>query len=954
MSPSTHQTNWKWHRQQWPFPTVATSWTALENALGCPKLQQSEFLPLVQAQLLPEFGAPSWPSSQAPRVVVVVVGASAPTLSRSARRPPPLCPAFPDAPSLGPDNPSCPPRRWWPPLRWPCHAGFHAKLASDGIPAVHLLLMSFRAAFVGLWWSAADPARAAVCHQQSRSKALMTAKLKQTSSVRIALAPLGRTCPRASAAPLPPCHLSCCRLVHHVRRAPTLLRPHHGSSMSTSPPTVTWLSKCHRKTSTGLLETSSFSSVHHIRKRPLSTWEQDYVVQLVRGLLLASGHHGHFIRYRRCFRSRHHVIHTLIHKKGDAFSRRSPSLPTEDARHRPIRLRTIRLRPAGRNRIGRSRNLPKTELAEVEINWPKSNKWCLLCFFFLSFFFFPFTLSFYFSFLFFLFLLVSLFILFLFCFCFGPEKPELNPKPRTLHPISGEPPSAGQPPPDNLRRTTLPRTTLRRTTLRRTAQNFALFFPPPATIFILLSLSWGPFVEFCWCFWRPEPWNVHIWALGLSCETPAAPPDRAAGARTRQPENSKRAHFRAPALQTPPKFHVRRGKKKREILPPPPFGALPFGAPPFGAPPFGAPLFLAKLAEVEIGRSRSRSTHLVSSQFKTSRWTSVLGPTPVDAATGDCAVKRSSPPPVSPLRRRAETHAPQLARLQLFDRKPQMLFQAVPLVPPFVARKKGSMMMMMMSMVFRVPLFVVTWNASRMQYVALYNLVDLLLSAVFQHSAVLGSDGFVISDATSLSPPPLQNTSHQILVQACQTQEILVTRSTRVRACFLSGCWEWQVSALSGDHVVSTLQLNNRQDNLTRPTRKLDFLLSIRSVCPRNTSWDFVRTWSKIVCHCRIQIYFIISHFDIIWCMNWPELEIHRRVIKSLQRNESCDQKFIDCPVTNEMNAKTHHLKYFACLSMISVRDVVFRWYSYFMKHVFENCVFLSTFGYDEIDIFVW
>ena len=69
------------------------------------------------------------------------------------------------------------------------------------------------------------------------------------------------------------------------------------------------------------------------------------------------------------------------------------------------------------------------------------------------------------------------------------------------------------------------------------------------------------------------------WALGL-CET-AAPPDRAAGARTRQPENSKRAHFRVPALQTPPKFHEKTpretqkerngggtGKKKREILGP--------------------------------------------------------------------------------------------------------------------------------------------------------------------------------------------------------------------------------------------------------------------------------------------------------------------------------------------------------------------------------------------------
>ena len=111
-------------------------------------------------------------------------------------------------------------------------------------------------------------------------------------------------------------------------------------------------------------------------------------------------------------------------------------------------------------------------------------------------------------------------------------------------------------------------------------------------------------------FWFPLGFQeVHIWALGLSCETPAAPPDRAAGARTRQPENSKRAHFRAPALQTPPKFNERTprerkkkencgggGKKKREILGPPPFWAPPrgppFGAPPFGAPPFGAPLFL--------------------------------------------------------------------------------------------------------------------------------------------------------------------------------------------------------------------------------------------------------------------------------------------------------------------------------------------------------------------------
>ena len=83
---------------------------------------------------------------------------------------------------------------------------------------------------------------------------------------------------------------------------------------------------------------------------------------------------------------------------------------------------------------------------------------------------------------------------------------------------------------------------------------------------------------------------------------------------TRQPQNSKRAHFRDPALQTPPKFHERTPKrekkerklwrdreKKREIFGPPTLrsptlrGPTPRGAtlrvptlrgPPFGSPPF--------------------------------------------------------------------------------------------------------------------------------------------------------------------------------------------------------------------------------------------------------------------------------------------------------------------------------------------------------------------------------
>ena len=112
-----------------------------------------------------------------------------------------------------------------------------------------------------------------------------------------------------------------------------------------------------------------------------------------------------------------------------------------------------------------------------------------------------------------------------------------------------------------------------------------------------------------------------------TCVKPGQPPpDRGAGARTRQPENSKRAHFRAPALQTPPKFHVKtpRERKKREEgkksakFCPPPFGASTLGASTLWGP---TPWWTknstsknwpksnwpkSKLAEVEIGRSRKK------------------------------------------------------------------------------------------------------------------------------------------------------------------------------------------------------------------------------------------------------------------------------------------------------------------------------------------------------------
>ena len=82
--------------------------------------------------------------------------------------------------------------------------------------------------------------------------------------------------------------------------------------------------------------------------------------------------------------------------------------------------------------------------------------------------------------------------------------------------------------------------------------------------------------------WGPEGWGPEGWA---------------AGARTRQPKNSKRAHLRAPAFKTPPKFNEKtpretqkerngggKGKKKREILGGPAEGVQWRGGPAEGGP----------------------------------------------------------------------------------------------------------------------------------------------------------------------------------------------------------------------------------------------------------------------------------------------------------------------------------------------------------------------------------
>ena len=106
--------------------------------------------------------------------------------------------------------------------------------------------------------------------------------------------------------------------------------------------------------------------------------------------------------------------------------------------------------------------------------------------------------------------------------------------------------------------------------------------------------------------------NVHVWALGLSCETLGAskPPGL-----HRQPKNSKRAHLRAPVLQTNttkiPREDTQIDKKstngggsgnnKREgqgttsakfsLQGPAPWSP-PLRGPPFWAPPFGVRFFL--------------------------------------------------------------------------------------------------------------------------------------------------------------------------------------------------------------------------------------------------------------------------------------------------------------------------------------------------------------------------
>ena len=103
------------------------------------------------------------------------------------------------------------------------------------------------------------------------------------------------------------------------------------------------------------------------------------------------------------------------------------------------------------------------------------------------------------------------------------------------------------------------------------AQNFALFFLSPATIFVLSSLSGCLLVEFWLCLKRRGP---EMCTFGLSgCRTFQGPGASNTTKIPREdPQREKRKERNGGG----------RGEKKREVL----------GPPPFGPPPFGPPLFL--------------------------------------------------------------------------------------------------------------------------------------------------------------------------------------------------------------------------------------------------------------------------------------------------------------------------------------------------------------------------
>ena len=87
------------------------------------------------------------------------------------------------------------------------------------------------------------------------------------------------------------------------------------------------------------------------------------------------------------------------------------------------------------------------------------------------------------------------------------------------------------------------------------------FFPLPLQFSLFCLSCWSFSLNFGGVFEDRDP---QLCTFGLSGCTPAAPPDRAARDRTRQPENSKRAHLRVPALQKHHQNFTKKTEKRRK------------------------------------------------------------------------------------------------------------------------------------------------------------------------------------------------------------------------------------------------------------------------------------------------------------------------------------------------------------------------------------------------------
>ena len=77
---------------------------------------------------------------------------------------------------------------------------------------------------------------------------------------------------------------------------------------------------------------------------------------------------------------------------------------------------------------------------------------------------------------------------------------------------------------------------------------FRAFFPSPAAKFVLFFPLWGSSRGFLVVFEAPGHSNVQVWALGLSCEAPAAPKPPGFHTTAREP---KSAHLRVLVMTKP-------------------------------------------------------------------------------------------------------------------------------------------------------------------------------------------------------------------------------------------------------------------------------------------------------------------------------------------------------------------------------------------------------------------